>query len=262
MKQNTKESEAVLFFKNMDVFLSNTKSKKDLLDLIFLCCLIGILICIFTLSNCLAFFFLTGAVSYIYLLLRCTKTFQRPKISPSNLDTIKNINNNYFNFDKYRTYYKMISSKMLNGKFLQKILEIIHNIKHLDSYHGNDKENIINELNILYKMLMDAKYSGIHIYMLLTSSEKFNNINNFIDLCKKSKNKEELEQEYIQELKLLEDFYKNLSSQNILIGEQQKPNIQLYNPIPQNNILNEYIRLQNIIEHNKKEIAEFLIQFS
>lgn len=262
MKQNTQESEAISFFKNINMFLINKRNKKDLLDLIFLCCLIGILICMFTLSNCLAFFFLTGAVSYIYLLLRCTKTFQRPKVFVSNLDTIKNINNKCFNFNKYRTYYKMILSKMIQGEHLQKILEIIHNIKHLDTYNGSDKQNIIDELNILHKMLINTKYSGVHIYILLTGSEKFNNINNFIHLCKKAKNKEDLEKEYIQELKLFEDFYKSLSNQNILIGEQQKPNIQLYNPIPQNNILNEYLRLQDVIQHNKKEINQFIMQFS
>lgn len=69
-----------------------------------------------------------------------------------------------------------------------------------------------------------------------------------------------MKQKYIQELKLFENYHETFSNKNIFIGEQQKPNIQLYNPIPNNNICNEYLRLQKILGHNKKEIAKFITQ--
>lgn len=143
----------------------------------------------------------------------------------------------------------------------QKIFEIIHNIQHLDSYNGNNKQTIITELNLLHKMLMDKTMSGYHISILLEGGY-FTNIKNFINLCERAKNKKELEQKYIQELKLFESYHEKISKKSIFIGEQQKPNIQLYNPIPNNNICNEYLRLQKILEHNKKEIAKFITQFS
>lgn len=264
MEQDKKELEAIMFFKNMNVFLYLFNKKRyiqTLFKLLFLWAIIGILSCLFKTPDNIIRFYIGGIIFYqtivLYNLIR--KTSQE---CPSYLDTIKDFNIQHFNFDKYHNYYKMILSKMIHYKNSKKLFEIIHNIKHLDLYNGNDKQHIIAELNLLYEMLMDKKCSGIYIYLLLADLENFKNIKDFIHLCESAKNKKELEQKYIQELKLFASYHETFNNKNIFIGEQQKPNIQLYNPIPNNNICNEYLRLQKILKHNKKEISKFITQFS
>lgn len=261
MEQDKKELEAVMFFKNMNTFLylnNNIKWIILLFKLIFLWGIMGILSGLFRLSDDTIIFCIGGMIFYqtivLYNLIRKT-SYE----CPSSLDAIEDFNIQHFNFNKYHNHYKMILSKMICGKYSKKLFEIIHNIKHLDLYNGNDKQHIITELHLLHKMLMDKTMSGYHIYILL-EGEYFTNIKNFINLCESAKNKKELEQKYIQELKLFESYHEKISKKSIFIGEQQKPNIQLYNPIPNNNICNEYLRLQKILEHNKKEIAKFITQ--
>lgn len=258
-----KELEAIMFFRNMNSFLYLFNKKRyiqTLFKLIFLWAIIGILSYLFRTTDNIIRFCIGGIIFYqtivLYNLIR--KTSQE---CPSHLDAITDFNIQHFHFNEYHNHYKMILSKMIYGKYSKKLFEIIHNIKHLDLYNGNDKQCIITELNLLHKMLMDKTMSGYHIYILL-EGEYFTNIKNFINLCEKAKNTTELKQKYIQELKLFENYHETFSNKNIFIGEQQKPNIQLYNPIPNNNICNEYLRLQKILEHNKKEIAKFITQFS
>ena len=248
----------------MNVFLylnNNTTWIILLFKLIFLWGIMGILSGLFRLSDDTIIFCIGDMIFYqtilLYNLIR--KTSQE---CPSHLDVIKDFNIQHFNFDGYCNHYKMILSKMIYYDNAKKLFEIIHNIKHLDLYNGNDKQHIITELYLLHKMLMDKTVSGVYIYLLLADLDNFKNIKNFINLCENAKNKKELEHKYIQELKLFESYHEKLSNKHIFIGEQQKPNIQLYNPIPNNNICNEYLRLQKILEHNKKEIAKFITQFS
>lgn len=263
MEQNKNELEAIMFFKNMNTFLylnNNIKWIILLFKLIFLWGIMGILSGLFRLSDNTIIFCIGGMIFYQTILLY-NLIKQTSKESLSHLDAITDFNIQHFYFDEYHNHYKMILSKMIYGKYSKKLFEIIHNIKHLDLYNGNDKQCIIIELNLLHKMLMDKTMSGYHIYILL-EGEYFTNIKNFINLCEKAKNTTELKQKYIQELKLFESYHEKISKKSIFIGEQQKPNIQLYNPIPNNNICNEYLRLQKILEHNKKEIAKFITQFS
>ena len=259
MEQNKNELEAIMFFKNMNSFLYFLNKKRCIETLFRLLFLWAILNCLFRLSDGTIIFCIGGIIFYqtivLYNLIR--KTSQE---RPSHLDAITDFNIQHFYFDEYHNHYKMILSKMIYYDNAKKLFEIIHNIKHLDLYNGNDKQHIINELYLLHKMLMDKTVSGVYIYLLLADLDNFKNIKNFINLCEKAKNTTELKQKYIQELKLFESYHEKLNNKHIFIGEQQKPNIQLYNPIPNNNICNEYLRLQKILEHNKKEIAKFITQ--
>lgn len=261
MEQDEKELEAIMFFKNMNVFLYFLNKKRCIETLFKLIFLLGIISCLFKTSDNIIRFCIGCMIFYqtivLYNLIR--KTSQE---CPSHLDVIKDFNIQHFNFDGYCNHYKMILSKMIYYDNAKKLFEIIHNIKHLDLYNGNDKQHIITELYLLHKMLMDKTVSGVYIYLLLADLDNFKNIKNFINLCENAKNKKELKQKYIQELKLFENYHETFSNKNIFIGEQQKPNIQLYNPIPNNNICNEYLRLQKILKHNKKEISKFITQFA
>lgn len=260
MEQDKKELEAIMFFKNMNTFLylnNNIKWIILLFKLIFLWGIMGILSGLFRLSDDTIIFCIGGMIFYQTIVLY-NLTIKTSYECPSSLDVIEDFNIQNFNFNKYHNHYKMILSKMIYYDNAKKLFEIILNIKHLDLYNGNDKQYIINELYLLHKMLMDKKCSGIYIYLLLADLDNFKNIKNFINLCEKAKNTTELKQKYIQELKVFESYHETFSNKNIFIGEQQKPNIQLYNPIPNNNICNEYLRLQKILEHNKKEISKFI----
>ena len=252
-----KELEAIMFFKNMNSFLYFLNKKRCIETLFKLIFLLGTISCLFKTPDNMIRFCIGCMIFYqtivLYNLIRKT-SYE----CPSSLDVIKDFNIQHFNFDKYHNHYKMILSKMIYYDNAKKLFEIIHNIKHLDLYNSNDKQHIINELYLLHKMLMNKKCSGIYIYLLLADLDNFKNIKNFINLCEKAKNNKELK----QELKLFESYHEKLNNKHIFIGEQQKPNIQLYNPIPNNNICNEYLRLQKILEHNKKEIAQFITQVS
>jgi hypothetical protein len=107
---------------------------------------------------------------------------------------------------------------------------------------------------------MDKTMSGYHIYILL-EGEYFTNIKNFINLCESAKNKKELEQKYIQELKLFESYHeKSVKKAYSLVNNKN----QTYNYIIQfqtitfvMNIL-DYRKFWNII---KRKLPNLLLKF-